>query len=464
MRTLLTFLFVIVLAGCGGGGGGVGTPQTPDAVQPAVSAVTAEVLASGVFQNRYHYDYLRLTLPGKQPTYAIWFAPANASASASATAKAAAVLLTDPYAGIDWTGEAFDVDTARSVGSPDFKMIQDVRGPYFDAADPVYVPYDFSTIDNATGFAEPYLMNGIGVIIVYERYYGGGSLQNDIDDTLAGLEFLGTQPTIDRARIGVWGSSYGGSVALYAAANASKSVTPAFGALSTPLVDFGQFVPYAEWLAKIHSDPALAYLRLEPFRRRAQAAATAASDVPDYSPYSTASLVSKLSTKFLFLHDTFDTIAPLLHANTLYFGTPGLHQVFIYPHQNMALDWANLDVTHAPVKPGFDEASAILFSQAYLITRLTSSTTEVLLPRLPTLNLELFAYLRSQQELGFDANTFVLPRLLELCDARIQLVDYADGFAAREPGRRFVARLLKTYWRIDVDETNVLDYLQTKGL
>ena len=257
MRILLTLLFLIVLAACGGGGG-VGTPQTPVAVQPAVSAVTAEVLASGVFQNCYHCDYLRLTLPRKQPT--------------------------------------------------------------------------------------------------------------------------------------------------------------------------------------------------------------AASDVPDYSPYSTASLASKLSTKFLFLHDAFDTIAPLLHANTLYFGTPGLHQVFIYPHQNMALDWANLDVTHAPVKPGFDEASVSPFSQAYLITRLTSSTTEVLLPRLPTLNLELFAYLRSQQELGFDVNTFVLPRLLELCDPRIQMVDCADGFTARELGRRFVARLLKTYWRIDVDETNVLDYLQTKGL
>lgn len=453
MRTLLTLLFFIALSGCGGGG------ATTPAPAP-VAMIATEVLASGIFQNRYRYDYLRLSAPGKPAAYAIWFAPPDATA----TAKAAAVLLTDPYAGIDWTGEAVDIETARSVGSPDFKMIPDIHGPYFDAANPVYAPYDFSTIDNATGFAQPYLMNGIGVIIVYQRYYAGGSLQNDIDDTLAGLEFLGTQPTVDRTRIGVWGSSYGGSLALYAAANAPKGLKPAFGALSTPLVDFGQFVPYAEWLAQVHSDPGKAFLRLEPFRRRAKAAATAASDVPDYSPYSTASLVSKLRTRFLFIHDTFDTISPLLHATTLYFGTPGQHQVFLYPHQGMALDWTRLDVTHAPVKPGFDEASAILFSQAYLITRLTSSTTEVLLPRMPTLNLELFAYLRSQQELGFDVKTFVLPRLLELCDARIQLVDYADGFAAREPGRRFVARIVKSYWHIDVDETNVLDHLQTQGL
>ena len=44
MRIPLSFVFVIVLAGCGGGGG---TPQAPAAVEPAVAA---EVLASGVFE------------------------------------------------------------------------------------------------------------------------------------------------------------------------------------------------------------------------------------------------------------------------------------------------------------------------------------------------------------------------------------------------------------------------------
>ncbi|MEJ5999100.1 alpha/beta hydrolase family protein [Paucibacter soli] len=456
LRRALILASLFLLFACGGGSG-------PGTSEPAAGASdpTVDVLSSGSFRGKYSYQRLRLTLPGRMPAYAIWF-PAP---GASVATRSAAVLLADAYGGIDWTGERVDLGALQRAGSELFVMLEDIYGPGAGSPPTLYAPYDYSRLDDAAGAALPYLINGVAVIVVYQRFYAGGSLQNDIDDTLAGLAFLQAQPSVDGQRIAVWGSSYGGSLALHAAAAAPVGAAPAFGALSTPLVDYAQFEPYARWQEAAHSDPGKAILRLEPFRRRVEAAATPASGPADYAPYGSGFLVQRLKTKFLFIHDSFDTISPLLQANALYFGTPGRHQVFIYPHQGQSLDWSHFDITHAPVQPGFDEASAILFSQAYLLTRLVSgSVTEILLPRLPTLDVSLFAYLRAQQEQGYDATSFLLPRLLELCDARIRLVDYQDDFAARESGAHFVAGLLQTYWKLDVSEATVLAHLRSKGL
>lgn len=462
LRLMALLSVVFGMVACGGAGA---SGDTEAGGGQSEDSLAVEVLSSGSYQDRYGFQRLRLSKAGRRTAYAIWF-PAP---QATAAAKAAAVLMTDPYAGIDWTGEAVDQEAFQRANSRDFVMIEDRYGPYADTPPSIYTPYDYSDIDNAAGGAVPYLMNGIGVIVVYQRFYAGGSAQDHIDMTRSALEFLKTRPEVDVQRVGVWGSSYGGSLALYAAATAPAGVVPVFGALSTPLVDYEQFVPYADLMEATYSDRGKAILRLEPFRRRAVAAATpasaAASAAADYTPYATATVVSRLKTKFLFIHDYLDTISPLAQTSSLYFGNPGRHQVFIYPHQDVTPDWNTLDIAHAPVKPGFDEASAILFSQSYLLTRLVNADRqEILLPRLVTLDLSMFTYLRTQQGLGYDASTFLLPRLLELCDPRIRLVDYDDGFSAKESGPHFVARILQTYWSLSVDESNVLSHLQSKGL
>ncbi len=445
------------LPGCGGGGGG----SAPD---PA-GELQVGLLSSGTYVGpgggSYPFQRLRLSRPNGTPTYAIWF-PAPGS---SASARAAAVLLSDPYGGIDWSGEAIDTDTFARVGHRGFQMIEDIHGPLQDPTLPTFVPYDYSELDDAGGGALAYLMNGISVVVSYQRAYAGGSFQNDVDDALAALAFLRTQANVDPARIGIWGSSYGGAVALHASARAPSSYRPLFGALSTPIVDWKLFVEYADYMRYNHSDPGMATLRLDPFRRRALAAATGAGGAVDFTPYATPALAASLVTKFLFVHDSFDTIAPMYTANELYFGTPGRHQAFVYPHLDRVLDLTRLEVTHAPVQPGFDEPSAILFCQAYLLTRLANSARgELLLPRFPGFDASLFAYLREQGRLGFDLPFFLRPRLLELCDARIRIFDFAQDVAAAIPGRRFVAQLLNTYWQAGVDETGVVAWLQNNPL
>lgn len=436
-----------VLTGCGGGGGGVSTASS-----------NAVVLAEGAYLSTYPYRQLRLKKADGSAAYAIWF-PAPGATSGS---KAPAMLLSDPYSGIDWTGEPVDTETFLEAGTSDFVMLPDRRGPTAGETTPIFVPYDYANVENAGGFALPYLINGIGALIIYQRFYAGGDLQDDIDDTLAGLAFLRTEPTVDVTRTGIWGSSYGGSLVLHAVAQAPSANKPAFGALSTPLVDYEQFVPYADWMTATSLDPGRVYLRLQPFSRRARAAA--AKRPEGLKAYGSAALVAGNSTKFLFIHDSFDTISPLYQATDVFFGTPGRHQAFVYPHEGQPLDWKTLDIAHAPVSPGFDEASGLLFANSYLLTRLSRSSTEILVPVLPTLDEALFAHLRSQQALGYSVRDFVLPRLIELSEPRVQLVRFDDNFTVREPGRRWVSRLLRNYWGLDVGEDAVHEHLKTNGL
>lgn len=447
---LFALMGCLVLSACGGAGEGGGQ---------AGPALSITVLDEGTYLGRYVYQRVRISREGVAPSYGVWFPPPGLRSGA----KAPAVLLSDPYAGIDWTGEPVDIQAHQMAGTDAFVMLPDVNGPPMRDGTQLYVPYDYAPMDTAGGSALAYLANGIGVLLIHQRFYAGGDLQNDIDDTVSGLVFLNQNAQVDRRRIGAWGSSYGGSILLHAMAQASTAWRPAYAAVATPIVDFEQFVPYADWQAAVNADPGQAILRLQPFAQRARAAAARAESTTGLARYNSAALQANRDTRMLFLHDLFDTIAPLLAANTLYFGTPGQHEVFIYPHQGADLDWARLEVSHAPVKPGYDEASAVLLSQAYLLVRLRYDAQEVLLPQLGDVE-AVFPYLRRQQLLGADLNTLLRPRLLELCDPKVQLVHYEDAFQTREAGREFVARMLRTHWSYDVSADRVVEFLSNHGL
>ena len=128
-------------------------------------------------------------------------------------------------------------------------------------------------------------------------------------------------------------------------------------------------------------------------------------------------------------------------------------------------DWRSFDIGHAPVQPGYDEGSALLFSFSYLLTRLSDAKDWILLPIMPSLQPELlFPYLYQQRTLGYEANRYLRPRLLDLCDARVFLVRYEDGFTKPVWGRAWVAEQLRTHWKMDVNANNVVQVLTEQGL
>lgn len=431
----------------------------------AAQAVTAEVLRESTYFNKYPAQYLRLTKPGRSPTYAIWFPPV--ARAAGVPPQNSAVLLTNPYAGIDWTQDVTDNYAAALANTDKFTMIPDVFGPGYTNANPTFVSYDLSVFQDAGGFALPYVMNGFGAIIVFERFYAGGSLQSNIDDTLTALEFIKNQPGIDPKRLGIWGSSWGGSLATYAAAQAPDDQKPLYGVACTPILDFQRFADYAWWLPTVANDKVRAYYRIEPYARRVLASAypNYPNGASDYSKYKPAALTAGLKTKFLFMHDVFDTISPYPFVADFYFSKPSQFDLLLYPHQGAAMDWANFDVTHGPLQPGFTDGTALLFSYAYLLTRMSVAQDWILMPIMPNLNAdEYFSYMHQQQQLGFEINRYLTPRLLDLCDQRLFIVDYTNQFTKPVWGRQYVADMVNKYWGLSLRADTVVDYLKNHGL
>ncbi len=66
-----------------------------------------------------------------------------------------------------------------------------------------------------------HLWNDASVLVVFGRFYAGGSVRDDVADMAAGMWLAAELPSTDRTRIGLWGGSWGGFEALFAAQQAS---------------------------------------------------------------------------------------------------------------------------------------------------------------------------------------------------------------------------------------------------
>lgn len=146
-------------------------------------------------------ELLTLTFPGRDTTYAQWMPVRLLDGGV-----APALLLTKPYDGIAWPNDARD----RRWAAQGAGLHPDVDGPGAGTS-PESIVYSPLTIEAQADEAAFYALHGISTLAVYGRFYAGGSIQNDVDDMVTGLEFLAREPGVDRSRIGIQGGSWGGS-------------------------------------------------------------------------------------------------------------------------------------------------------------------------------------------------------------------------------------------------------------
>lgn len=201
---------------------------------------------------KYHYELLRLE--GKNmPAYAVYYPNKGAKE---------VVLVTMPYERIDWSGE--EVDSHH------------------------WKPH---TIASATESANLSLMNGFGVLLVYARFYQGGDIDNDVEDISAGLNFLENRSE----KIGIYGGSWGGFEALYAATN--SRVKPIVGVAFYPPSDF------EKWLNWTYQSEERDFW--EPYQKRAEAGSK-----EGFSRWSHEYIAKNLETSFLVVHAKEDSLVP----------------------------------------------------------------------------------------------------------------------------------------------------------
>ncbi len=400
----------------------------------AASALSSYVFSTGTYFNQldgifYQYQLLQLSEPGGRTTYAVWFPPHTP------TGHQPAVLITEPYGGVEWSNDPVD-QTWIAGFNPALTVYPDVNGPYDNpnSGTILFSPWAMYEIP-PTGW--DCVGHEVGVLIVFERFYAGGTVVDNVKDTTLGLEFLGQQSGIDPNHIGIFGISWGGFEAIYGAANAPSGVVPAVGVAWSSPTDLSQFYQYAtQGLSGLIQDPTVVAQRqfyYDPYVRRIIAGTiTSASPLTlDFSTFNLNFLKTNLKTKFLMLHDEWDTLVPFSQSVALAAALPDQVEGLWYPHVG-PIDYNKLPFGHAPAMPGLEPNSASVFTSVYLLERLLPANTPIHIPYYSANLVSFFAYMRSLQKQGADITT-LLPRLNDLADARIVMIDESPASNSLPP-------------------------------
>lgn len=332
------------------------------------------------------------------------------------TEPAPVVIVNEPYAGIDWTGEAVDARWA-ALGDG---LHPDVDAPDYDGDD--VTTYGAQTVQAAAESDAVWLLNGAAVVHVYARFYAGGTLRNDAEDAAMAYAFVATRSELLPDRIGSYGGSWGGMMALFGAALATDAHPLTVVALAPPtdFIDLYQHT-HVELPAR-YPTPATVEAFFSPYWRRAAPAIgfPPALGDPRVAPFTTEDLCALLPPDVVIPHDDVDLLIPVRQTEALAAACADrVHPIF---WRRGALDYATLPLDHGYFGTEPDVPSVRTFSDLHVVSRLFSAA-----PVWAALGhqeaLEVFLTLtRAASDAGEDVS-FALAPLREVADPKTQLFD-----------------------------------------
>lgn len=381
-----------------------------------------------------HYELLKIQVGTNAPAYAQWMPGTSLDGGALPV-----LLITRPYDGIGWTGE--DVDARWfSKGTGLFPDVDSPNAP----ANPGVISYVPITVQREVDDTFIWRLHNVSVLSVYGRFYAGGSIQNDVDDMVAGLEFLAREPGVDTSRIGIFGGSWGGFEAVYGAAYAPANATPKVGVALYPLTDFASEVDFvtrempSRYLqpASITANEAF----FAPYLRRIVATTGGLPDAGgDYSRFDVNAVSSRLRTPFLFVHDSYDTLVDVRQTERLVSAQPSLISALYFRHAAPP-NW-DMELTNHGSAVSMYGGGAVTFVVARVLKALHDGP--VIFVPFDGSFLQMLTFARDQQRAGADSSEFAA-RLRELIDSRIVLVNVGDG--TQYAGADGVALAVNVVW------------------
>lgn len=374
---------------------------------------------------------VRITRPDGGRTYAAWIPSDKPGVHPL-------VVSTNPYDGTPWSGEPLDARWATYQPLPS-GLYLDVDGPGFDGTSAIsYVPKSGSQIISESLV---HLWNDFHVLVVFGRFYAGGSVRDDVADMAAGMWLAAELPDVDRERIGTWGGSWGGFEALFAAQQADPRARPRVVSALYPPSDL------ADCLDNALTRTDAAFTALQPHVRRILAGAGGAPGQPgsDYAGLLVGDLCAALPAETLTLHDELDNLVPVRESRALV-ATCGAEA--LYWPRSASVDPSVPD--HGPllVEPGF--ASVMTYSLTYLHLRLMPPEQVALVEIYSRDALKTHLRLvHAAQAAGRDI-AYAVPRVVDLADPRVYLLDAESCAGASgcviERGGDVVAQLIAEIW------------------
>lgn len=361
----------------------------------------------------------------------------------AAAARAPLVIQTEPYAGIDWTGEEVD---ARWAGMGDGAH-PDIDAPNYDGKDEI--AYMLQDPAAAVGSNNIWAFNGFAAIHAYGRFYAGGTLADDVMDAVAPYAFARTRPDeIDVARIGAFGSSWGGMMALFGASQAPEDAAPR---IVVPISAPSDFVDLWQWstdtFPMASNDPAMVTGFYSPYWRRATPIVGTPPGGAAAGPYTHAGLCPGLPGTIVLPHDTWDAIIPVAQTQELAAACANVEPIY-WPRAE-PLDLKAATMTHGPFAGEGLLPAVLIYTYAALVLALAPPEQESVysLTSGPSLVLHLELVLAAQ-EAGADVE-WIVPRLRELADPRLQtLVAETNQL---QPSAEVLAGAVNEVWKTAFD-------------
>jgi len=421
LRPVFLIGIVVVVSACGGGGGSASPPFVPADSFRAIVVSSGTIHAGGT---DYPYQLLRLEVTGKDPSFAQWMPQPGA-------AQAPAVMLTDPYGHIVWNGD-LPPSSLDLIRSPE------------DVFNDAFV----------------YLINGFSVLNVFGRFYTEGNIQNDVDDMVAGLQYLGRHEGVMQDRIAVSGGSWGGFEALWAAARAPRSAVPRVGVALFPVSDFEDLMNYVVNdipATIVDPDKRFQYFNFfAPYVQRINGTAQAEG----YGRWTRGYLLANLQTDFLVVHDQWDTLIPFGHSWDLVAQSGGrVHGLWFFKGSEVDLNALPFGYAHGDLQAQdslgtpFSFPVSLTLSLAYLINGIALPDQVIFNGFDPDALAAFVQYLKTYKDGGVDME-WAAPRLLDLADDRVRLINMDTANDVRF-GDAETARILNEVWGTALDEDNV---------
>ncbi len=442
-------LILSLLSSCDDDNGATGAPDAGDAAAPDAAPVRAsEVLGTGsimVGDSEVTYELVRLPRADGGSTYVQWV-------HALEPGRRAVVVMTQPYEGIDWSGEPVDAQFAAAAPRPNGRY-PDLACPEPDALDEGVVYY-LAAPDAMAQSAVGYLLNGHAVMLVYGRYYACDDLDGDIADMTAALDYVATRPDADPAHVGVIGNSWGGFLALYGAAHAPVTIGLDAVVPLNPPSDFAAWLAHVDSLETTWPRPAELSL-FHSYRRRVLRATGGPPGSGDFARFSHAAVCDGLgTTPTLLLHDEWDTLVPISQSTALV-GACAKDGLW-WPRQG-ALDPDVVGLDHGLLgdEPGYP--SVFTFSQVYLLARLNDAQHPRIALASRAAVASFLGLLHAEQVAGGDV-TLALPRLREAAAPGVLFLLVEDGMGVE--AATVLAEGVNLHWGTSFDAAGLRAQLE----
>ena len=368
-------------------------------------------------------------------------------------AKAPLVIQTEPYAGIDWTGEEIDAKWAGmgNGGHPD------VDAPNYDGED--MIAYQLQDPAEAIGSNNVWAFNGFAAIHAYGRFYAGGTLEDDVLDSVAPYAFARTRPDeLDLERMGAFGSSWGGMMALFGASNAPADATPrTVVPISAPSGVDELWTWSTDTFPAASNNPGMVTGFYSPYWRRMTPTVGEPPGGAPAEPYNPPGVCAGLSGTVIMPHDEWDAIIPVAQTQSLAAACANVSPIF-WPRAT-PLDLATAQMTHGPfVGEGLLPAVLIYTYTALVVTLAPPEQMAVYsLTSGPSLALHLQLVL-AEQKAGNDVD-WIVPRLRELADPRLQT--FVAETNQLVPGADVLVDVVNDLWGTNFDADELRTQLET---